>query len=266
MADTRNEQRGIAARLCGILLTCMVMLTVLTFTAFTTPTRIAQAATVGSITIDARWDRESANPVPLAGDTYAIVRIASADIDANGAIAAYHTLDRFADYDRAWGSLTASGANAAAQQLATFVGAQDQYDASRIVNESGFVTFSGLEAGVYLVTRTGIADANAAYHCDPFLTYVPGTTENGGILWNVVVEPKFGYDNTENPPSPPEPGTPEKPGTPDTPGTPSDNTGNTPTVTEQTARTGAAIVVPITVGFGALVFGLVLMVARHRQR
>lgn len=265
MADTHNEQRGIAARLCGLLLTCMVILTVLALATISMPTRIAQAATVGSITIDARWDRESANPVPLAGDTYAIARIASADIDANGSITAYHTLDRFAEYDRAWGSLTASGANDAAKQLATFVGAQDQYDAARTVNESGFVTFSGLEAGVYLVTRTGIADANAAYHCDPFLAYMPGTTESGGILWNVVVEPKFGHDNNENPPSPPEPGPPEEPGTPSTPGD-NNNSGGGNTITEQTARTGASIVVPVAIGIVALAVGMILLWFRRRQQ
>lgn len=224
----------------------------------------------GSLTIDARWNRESAHPVPLTGDTYSIVRIASADLNNDGTITAYHTLDRFKNYDQQWGNLDASESNIAAKRLEAFVGEKDQYDASLVVRESGYITFSNLEPGVYLVSRTGIAQANAAYQCDPFLAYIP-RVENNGILWDVTVEPKYGHDEEENPPSPPTPTEPFDPSEPSQPPE-HDNTdngnedgtngSNTPS---ETARTGAAIVIPSVVGAVALVVALIIQSIRRRQ-
>ncbi|NMN01162.1 cell surface protein [Bifidobacterium sp. DSM 109958] len=200
--------------------------------------RVASAAdALGTLTVSARWGSGaggSSSGTPLVGDTFSLTRVAAADLDGSGAIGAYHTLDAFASYDAVWGSLTSSELNAAAKRLDAFAARQGLYAASGVTDAQGQATFAGLEPGLYLVARTGVADANARYVCDPFLVAVPESV-NGVPTMHVTAEPKFGDGGNVTPPDPDNPGpTPDPdnpspdnpnpdqptPGTPETPETP----------------------------------------------
>ncbi|WP_169241057.1 hypothetical protein [Bifidobacterium olomucense] len=84
MADTHHVQRGIAVRRNGMLFALIASICAMAFALVIAPVHTAQAAAVGSITIDAQWNRDTADQTALAGDTYAIVRIASAELDSDG--------------------------------------------------------------------------------------------------------------------------------------------------------------------------------------
>ncbi|MBW3089552.1 cell surface protein [Bifidobacterium miconisargentati] len=222
-----------------------------------TPRAYAVDSRTGTLTISAIWNRDTDKPVPLAGDTYSIVRVASADLDKNGKPTAFHTLKAFAAFDREWRSLSASEYNTAAKELAEYASKHDLYEHSGKTNAAGQLKFANLPTGLYLAARTAVASANKAYTCDPFLVAVPGVADDGTGEFNVTSEPKFSGDDTPDPnpnpnPDNPDNPNPDNPGNPDNPNpdnpdnpepnpTPTPNPGTTPGGTEIPADTGAAI-------------------------
>ncbi|MBT1162907.1 cell surface protein [Bifidobacterium sp. SO1] len=263
-----DGRRGIAVHLCGVLLAIATALSVLTFAMITTPVRTAQAATVyGSITIDAQWDRDTANQTALAGDTYAIVRIASVDLDAEtGTIRAFRTLKSFSKFDQSWADLTSSELNTAAKQLDAYAAKHKLYSVSDTSNAAGRAYFTDLEPGIYLISRTAAASANKRYSCDPFLIAVPETT-GGTPTLAVTAEPKFSDNGTVTPPNPtpnpnptPQPN-PNKPGEPTQPTTPSNqSTPKTP------ANTGAAVSIIALAAIALTVAALIIRDLRRGRR
>ncbi|KAB8287594.1 surface-anchored protein [Bifidobacterium ramosum] len=265
MAEMRNGQRGIAARLCGVLLAIVTALSMLIFVIIAAPVRVAQAAPVGSITIDAQWDRGADGQTALAGDTYAIVRIASAELDADtGAIRAFHTLKPFSSFDRDWAKLTSSELNAAAKQLDAYVTKHRQYAETGVTDGAGRTYFTDLDAGIYLIARTAVASANQRYDCDPFLVAVP-ETNSGTPTYAVTAEPKFSDNGGITPPNPnpspnpsPEPNNPSEPSKPTQPTTPgSQSTPKTP------ANTGAAVSV---IALAAIALTVTALIIRDLRR
>ncbi|KFI97167.1 prealbumin-like fold domain-containing protein, partial [Bifidobacterium stellenboschense] len=255
MADMHNHaQRGAigmprtlaASRLAACLAAIIMLVGVIALAATPASAHAAQSGVTGSLTVDAQWDRGRDDATPLAGDTYSIVRVASADLDDNGTIAAFHTLDAFSHFDADWGKLTSSQLNAAAKRMDAHAAEHHLYAATGVTDANGRATFARLAAGIYLVARTHVADANARYACDPFLVSVPdGNDLTGGApALNVTVEPKFADNGTVTPP-----------GDHDQPGGPG-----------STALTGAnvAAIGLLTVAVG--VTGLVVATIRRRAR
>lgn len=262
MADMRNGQRGIVARLCGVLLAIATALSVLTFVTIAAPARIAQAAPVGSITIDAQWDRGTANQTALAGDTYAIVRIASADLDADtGVIRAFRTLKPFSSFDRDWAKLTSSELNTAAKQLNAYAAKRQLYVDTGVTDGVGRAYFTDLDAGIYLIARTAVASANQRYDCDPFLVAVP-ETNSGTPTFAVTAEPKFSDNGGVTPPNPsPNPSPQPEPNQPNQPTTP-----GTSTKPKTPANTGATVSVIALAAIALTVAALIIRDLRRGRR
>lgn len=248
-----------------IILAVVLVLASLAASAFAAvPRAFAANARTGTLTISAVWNRDTDNPVPLAGDTYSIVRVASADLDASGNPTAFHTLQAFSGFDRDWGKLSASDSNAVAKELADFAGNHDLYEHSGKTNAAGQLTFTKLPAGLYLAARTAVANANQSYTCDPFLVAVPGVGDDGSGEFAVTVEPKFSGDDTPEPSPNPEPNpNPEPEPSPNPNPTPNPSPGITPGGTEIPAETGAAI---SAVAFVAIACTVAAVIIRDLRR
>lgn len=147
---------------------------------------------IGFLTIDAVWNRDTDDKRALAGDSYAIVRVASATLDPDGKPSAFHTLTDFARFIDDWDGLTSSALNAAAKRMDALAADCGLYAERGVTDARGRVQFADLAAGVYLVSRVAVADANARYTCDPFLVSVPDTEDAVSFgTFDVTVEPKF---------------------------------------------------------------------------
>lgn len=215
----------------------------------------------GTITIDAAWDRTADRPLALAGDTYSIARVATATLAPAGdggipTVTAFQTVDAFADLGIDWTGLSASQLNQRAKDMAAYAGKHGLYDESGATGAAGTVTFRGLDAGVYLVTRTTVAKANARYTCDPFLVSIPGGLDDEEPTLAVTAEPKFA-----------DTGEPGEPG--GNPGTP----GNSTTVTTPPlptpgwmAETGANVALVAAIAMLALAIGIGAYALRRRMR
>lgn len=235
MLDPHSGSEYGAARIAAMIAaTITIILTGLVSFGFMVP--YAQADSFGTLTINAVWNRDAASPKSLAGDTYAIVRVATVTTNSNGSVSSYKTVSDFSGLTADWERLTSSEYHDAAKKLAAHAAKNKLYQHSGTTNAAGQLTFQNLPLGLYLVSRTDSAKANKAYDCDPFLISIPGSGDTAADL-NITVEPKF---STSTPPTPPEhehnPG--EMPGNPGLIG-----------------RTGAAV------GSIAAAAGLMLLVA-----
>lgn len=201
MASMHNS-RGIAARhMLSAIISLAVILSLMIVGIITaTITPQAQAASVGSLTIDAVWDRSETDAKPLTGDTYSIVRVASVDLDGAGNIADFHMLEQFTQFEQNWESITSSQYHDAAAKIAAYVKQHNLYAQSAATNANGKALFAGLPFGLYLVERTGVADANTQYDCDPFLVAIPGN-DSGVAQLDVTAEPKFSEQGVVTPPT-----------------------------------------------------------------
>ncbi|QTB91309.1 cell surface protein [Bifidobacterium saguini] len=206
-----------------------------------TVTPQAQAASVGSLTIDAVWNRSEADAAPLAGDTYSIVRVASVDLDGAGNIANFHMLEPFTQFEQNWESITSSQYHDAAAKIAAYVKQHNLYAQSAATNTNGKTLFAGLPFGLYLVERTSVADANKQYDCDPFLVAIPGN-DSGVTQLDVTAEPKFSEQGVVTPP------TNELTPNPETP-----------------ANTGSAVRNIAVAAIALAVLALLISAYRHRQ-
>lgn len=241
------------------ILVCLLMAMTVTLTPFGTAANAA-SATNGSLTISARGGVDASGGHPLVGDTYAVAYVAGITLNDDGTgISGFTTRAPFKRFDREWGELTSSQANAAAKEIADYAGKHGRYDyTDRRTGGDGTVTISGLAPGLYLVNRVGVADANRKYRCDPFFVTIP-EFDAGVPDYQVTAAPKF-----EELPVPPGPTTTPEPGATPTP---------TPTAPEtpgrsDIAKTGAAIMryVEAAVILGAIAFAAMFIHTQLRRR
>ncbi|KAB5606313.1 hypothetical protein EHS19_07805 [Bifidobacterium jacchi] len=102
--------------------------------------------------------------------------------------------------------MTSSALNAAAKRMDAFAADSGLYGKRGVADARGRVRFADLAAGVYLVSRVAVADANTRYTCDPFLVSVPdaGDAASAGAF-DVTVEPKFADAGVPEQPDQPTP-------------------------------------------------------------
>ncbi len=148
----------------------------------------AFAGATGSISLVCAHERDGVS-TPVAGDTYAVVAVASASIQ-DGAIT-YDTLPAFAEVSCDWRALDAAGWRRQAQVVHE-VFARDALAPQAVVvtDDAGHGRASGLAAGLYLVARIEAASDNAGLLVDPALVSVPVTVD-GGLAYEVTVYSKF---------------------------------------------------------------------------
>lgn len=207
MLDPHSGSEYGAARVAAMIAaTITIILTGLVSFGFMVP--YAQADSFGTLTINAVWGRDTAAPKSLAGDTYAIVRVATVTTNNDGSVSSYKTVSDFSSLTADWERLTSSEYHDAAKKLAAYAAKNKLYQHSGIINAAGQLTFQNLPLGLYLVSRTNSAKANKAYDCDPFLISIPGSGDTAADL-NITVEPKF---STGTPVVPPENNPSEEPG------------------------------------------------------
>ena len=88
MLDPHSGSEYGAARIAAMIAaTITIILTGLVSFGFMVP--YAQADSFGTLTINAVWNRDAASPKSLAGDTYAIVRVATVTTNSNGSVSSY---------------------------------------------------------------------------------------------------------------------------------------------------------------------------------
>ena len=231
----------------------------------------ASSGRVGTLTISATV-ADGGTTYALAGDTYAVAQVADATIGDDGTISGFSTRDAFSAVGRDWGSLSSSQYNEAAKELAEYASSHGLYDVTdhAVTGADGRAIVRDLAPGLYLVSRTAVADANSAYVCDAFLVAIPemepGTPGGAPSTTNyaVIASPKFeqvpspGPKPSENPSSKP---TPE----------PSKNPSPAPARPSQQsniAKTGAAIMryVQAAVIFGGIALVFLFIRSRYDRR
>ena len=181
MLDPHSGSEYGAARIAAMIAaTITIILTGLVSFGFMVP--YAQADSFGTLTINAVWNRDAASPKSLAGDTYAIVRVATVTTNSNGSVSSYKTVSDFSGLTADWERLTSSEYHDAAKKLAAHAAKNKLYQHSGTTNAAGQLTFQNLPLGLYLVSRTDSAKANKAYDCDPFLISIPGSGDTAADL------------------------------------------------------------------------------------
>lgn len=198
--DAITSMRNAAAVLlaCAIVLLCF---------AWRSP---AYASVSGSIELSCGIERAGEH-VALAGDGYALTKVASAEIDGTSASVSYVTERAFSGVDRNWAALDGAGLRAAAHEVFAHAekhGVKPQ--ATAYADAAGKAVFSSLEPGLYLISRFEVAPANAEFSCDPALVSVPATID-GVLTYAVEVTPKFEHEPLTPGPGPGEDGKPADP-------------------------------------------------------
>lgn len=160
------------------------------------------AETTGSITLLCKGKRNE-QTVYLAGDEYALVQIAQAEV-SDGAIT-YTTNPDYSAYDCNWTALSSSQAREKAKALEKAAKQRQEFTAVGVTNSSGRVLFDALQPGLYLLIRTKAADKNADFSCDPALYSVPAL-KDGVMKYEITVSPKFSWTNPEKPETLPQTG------------------------------------------------------------
>lgn len=201
-----HSMKAAAALLLACVLACSAL-------AWSAP---AYAASYGSIGLTCTVDR-GGSKVPLAGDGYALTKVASATVDSATASVEYVTEEAFSALDRDWAALDAAGLRAMAREVAAYAEKQG-IDPMRTARSdvSGHVTFGSLETGLYLIVRYDPAHANKGFACDPVLVSVP-TKVGGSLDFTVEATPKFEEDKPSPGPDPDKPVDPDTPVDPDAP-------------------------------------------------
>lgn len=174
------------------------------FAAAAVAPQVAAATPMGSVSLSV-FAEDVYGSHQLAGDTFTLIRVATAQVydggDGQSAGVAYTMAAGFERYDRDWASLSASDVAATARELAQTArdaGSLDAGVSQRVPEGARTLTFSGLDSGLYLVVRTGVADANKSLTCDPALVSVP-LLENGAFTYDVEVDPKFEWADVDHP-------------------------------------------------------------------
>ena len=147
----------------------------------------AQGAELRSGSLTVCFGQEEAG---FSGVTFRLYRVA--DLSETGKC----TLSgAFADYPVTLEGLTASGWRALAQTLAAYV-ARDGLEHQRVgkTGPDGRVTFSGLMAGLYLVTGDRYVEGGTVYTPESLLVSLPGQTPSDTWDWEIEVHCKFDWE------------------------------------------------------------------------
>lgn len=167
------------------------------------------AALQGSLELRCSIEREN-NTVLLAGDEYALCMVATLE-ETQGELQ-YQTLPAYSFADCDWAQCSASQLREKALQLAPVAQKRADYAAIQKTNTNGVAVFRDVTPGLYLVLRTKPAPENTVYTSDPFLVSIP-TVVNDTAAYQVVAEPKYGWDTPSPeptvPPSTPNPSLPQ---------------------------------------------------------
>lgn len=183
-----NSNRISSKNRCWIILLLVAMLL-----AFLQRPVYAQQLT-GSLQLDCHVNVDDRS-IPLANDTYAIVKIADITVQENPAALTYQTTEEFSDFQYDWANLDDDARRQAAQELAAFAKEQPELlSTTKITDRNGDLTFSQLEPALYLVVRTQVDVANRACSLDPFLVDIP-TIVNGKLEYTLTAVPKFDYQS-----------------------------------------------------------------------
>lgn len=208
-----HSMKAVAALLLACVLACSAL-------AWSVP---AHASSLGSIELTCTVDR-GGSKVPLAGDGYALTKVASAKVFEDTASAVYTIEEAFHAVDRDWLALDGAGLRAAAREVADHAAKQGIEPLRKDrTGPDGKVMFAALEPGIYLIERYDVASANAAFSCDPMLIGVP-VRVGDALDYSVEVSPKFEVEDPNPGPGPdPEPDPdpdpdPNPPVDPDEPG------------------------------------------------
>lgn len=163
-----------------VCLLCIMTAVLLPFTAF--------AAEQGSLNILFRHG----GTTPISGASFSLYCVAEMADDGS-----FKFTDDFKDYSVSLDNLDSNGLNALAVTLSAYV-ARDSVstDIQGKTGVYGELKFTGLKTGIYLVTGEEFTEGNTVYTPKPFIVSVPGRDTNGGLLYDVTVEPK--YDSREN--------------------------------------------------------------------
>jgi hypothetical protein len=146
MLDPHSGSEYGAARIAAMIAaTITIILTGLVSFGFMVP--YAQADSFGTLTINAVWNRDAASPKSLAGDTYAIVRVATVTTNSNGSVSSYKTVSDFSGLTADWERLTSSEYHDAAKKLAAHAAKNKLYQHSGTTNAAGQLTFQNLPHG-----------------------------------------------------------------------------------------------------------------------
>lgn len=134
--------------------------------------------------------------IPLAGDTYAIVKVADADVQTGSSPQLHYETEKdFAQFSYNWAELADEERREAAQTLADYAEKNSGLLTKvETTDANGTLMFSPLEAGMYLVVRTQVALANRACIIDPFLVSIP-TIVNGNLEYDLTSVPKVEYQS-----------------------------------------------------------------------
>ena len=167
------------------------------------------AAAQGSLELRCTVRREN-KTVCLAGDEYALTLVAAAQETQTGL--QYQTLPAYAFADCDWANCSSSQLREKARQLAPVARKRADYAAIQKTDTNGVAVFPDVTPGLYLVLRTKTAPENTPYTFEPFLAGIP-TVVNGTAVYQVVAEPKYGWDTPSPeptvPPSTPNPSFPQ---------------------------------------------------------
>lgn len=197
MADMRadNVRASAARRVAWALLAAFALTAAFALVPGPMAARVAYAAPSGSLTLACA----TGNGQALEGDTWSLVRVADAELDASGtAVASYEMRGAFAGFAYRWDRMDSSEVADAARELAEFAGTNGLYETSGLADAGGRVAFYGLVPGLYLLERTDIAEGNEASACDPLLVAVP-LAEGEALVYDVTAYPKF--ESGEQPPA-----------------------------------------------------------------
>ena len=167
------------------------------------------AAAQGSLELRCTVRREN-KIVCLAGDEYALILVAAAQETQTGL--QYQTLPAYAFADCDWANCNSSQLREKARQLAPVAQKRADYAAIQKTDTNGVAVFPDVTPGLYLVLRTKTAPENTPYTFEPFLAGIP-TVVNGTAVYQVMAEPKYGWDTPSPeptvPPSTPNPSFPQ---------------------------------------------------------
>lgn len=211
-----------------------------------------------SLTIEDKYEE-----MPLPGVPFSIYRVAA--ISGTGA---FDLLPEFAASGETVNGLTeASQWKELAERMEAWAGAQGISALARQeTDEAGKTTFTGLEAGLYLVVGESISLGGRIYDSAPFLLSLPHLNATGDDWdYHVTTEPK--NEAADEPSGPDEPSDePDDPDIPDEPGGPDEP--HDPDVPDKPGipQTGQLKwPVPVLTAAGVLLIALGLWMTRRKQ-
>lgn len=184
------RRRGAVCGLCSSMVARLVVAMALVGIAGVAPlcVRAAYAAPQGSLALECSVDRDGVSTL-LAGDTYELVFVATAEVDAQGI--RYTACEPFESLTYDWASLDAAGLRDAAAAAAAVAADGDAAPVATVTtNAAGRALAPSLHAGIYLVRRTQVASANADATMAPFVAGIP-TLVDGRLTYDVQAHPKF---------------------------------------------------------------------------